>query len=451
MPAPETRLAGGFDVADRTLADQGIERTTMRAIAWRLVPFLMLCYFFNLLDRSNIGVASLQMRPQLGLSAAAYGLGGSLFFVGYFLFEVPSNLLLEKFGARRWIARIMISWGIMCVLMALTQGPLSFYVLRFLLGVAEAGFFPGIVLYATYWFPSRYRARIVALFSMSIPMASFIGSPLSAGLLQADGYLGLHGWQWVFVAEGIPTISLGVLCLFLLPDRPTDVTWLAPEQRSWLSGVLEAEAASARPIVKSRLVDLARSPIMWGLAIVCGASSAASASLSVWQPQLIKSFGLTNFQTGLVNSIPYGFAVALMMFWGIHSDRTGERRWHTAAPLLVIAAGLLGVSFSTGSLPVTVGLLSCVLVGYSSFKGPFWAFTASTLSPAGAAAGIAGINAFSNLVGGFMVSLVGLVQDATHSYAVALLPIVVLALLGVGIVLTIGRHSPAAFGASQAD
>jgi len=440
-------------VADETLADQNIERGAMRAIALRLVPFLMLCYFFNLLDRSNIGIASLQMRPQLGLSAAAYGLGGSLFFVGYFLFEVPSNLMLQKYGARRWLARIMISWGIMCVLMALTRGPLSFYALRFLLGVAEAGFFPGIVLYATYWFPSRYRARIVALFSMSIPMASFIGSPISAALLQADGVLGLHGWQWVFVAEGIPTVLLGIACFLVLPDRPADVTWLAPEQRSWLSGTLATEAASARKVEKTGLLDLVRSPIIWGLAIVCGASSAASSSLSVWQPQLIKSFGLTNFQAGLVNSIPYGFAVALMMFWGVHSDRTGERRWHTAAPLLVIAIGLLGVSFSTASLPVTVALLSCVLVGYSSFKGPFWAFTASTLSPAGAAAGIAGINAFSNLVGGGMVSLVGLVQDATHSYALALLPIVVLALLGAGIVLIISRQSSATLsaGMSQAD
>ena len=431
-------------MADDRHSRPAVEQETLRAVVLRIVPFLMICYFFNLLDRSNIGVASLQMRPQLGLSGAAYGLGGSLFFVGYFLFEVPSNLALQRFGARRWIARIMISWGVMCVLMSLTRGPLSFYVLRFMLGVAEAGFFPGIVLYATYWFPSHYRARIVAAFSMSVPLASFIGSPLSAALLQVDGFLGLHGWQWVFIAEGVPTVLLGCACLLLLPDRPASASWLRPEQSEWLSGLLEAEKAAARPIGHLTLAQMARNPALWGLAITCAASSAASASLSVWQPQLIKSFGLTNFQTGLVNSIPYGFAAALMMFWGLHSDRTGERRWHTAAPLLVIAGGMLCVSFSTGSLPMTVALLSCVLVGYSSFKGPFWAFTAATLSPATAAAGIAGINAFSNLAGGGMVSLVGLIQGATGSYALALLPIVALALTGALIVLLIGRRSDAA-------
>jgi MFS family permease len=427
-----------------------LERATMRKVVIRLVPFLMLCYFFNLLDRSNIGVASLQMRPQLGLSAAAYGLGGSLFFVGYFLFEVPSNLMLQRYGARRWIARIMISWGAMCVLMALTQGPLSFYVLRFLLGVAEAGFFPGIVLFATYWFPASYRARIVAAFSMSIPLASFVGSPVSAGLLLADGTLGLHGWQWVFAAEGLPTALLGIACLFVLKDRPANAGWLSSAEQAWLSSTLEAELVQKRAVGHLSLAQLARHPYVWGLALACSASSAASASLSVWQPQLLKSFGLTTFQTGLVNSIPYGIAAALMMFWGAHSDRTGERRWHTAFPMMVIAAGFAGVFFASASLPLTVALLSCVLTGYSSFKGPFWAFTSATLSPATAAAGIAGINAVSNLVGGGMVSLVGAIQDATGSYGAALLPMVALALAGAVSVLVIGAREADAAGSVAA-
>ncbi|MBY6266045.1 MFS transporter [Azospirillum sp. 412522] len=422
------------------VGQNGLERATMRKVIIRLVPFLMLCYFFNLLDRSNIGVASLQMRPQLGLSAFAYGLGGSLFFIGYFLFEVPSNLMLQRYGARRWIARIMISWGAMCVLMALTQGPLSFYVLRFLLGVAEAGFFPGIVLFATYWFPARYRARIVAAFSMSVPLASFIGSPVSAGLLHADGVLGLHGWQWVFVAEGIPTVLLGISCLLVLKDRPKDAHWLSAEQQGWLTRTLDAERATTRTVGHLSLAQLARNPYVWGLALACSASSAASSSLSVWQPQLIKSFGLTNFETGLVNSIPYGVAAALMMFWGMHCDRTGERRWHTALPLMVISAGVIGVFFARDSLALTVVLLSCVLASYSSFKGPFWAFTSTTLSPTTAAAGIAGINAVSNLVGGGMVSLVGAIQDATGSFGAALLPIALLAMTGALIVLVMGAR-----------
>ncbi|MBP2309623.1 MFS transporter [Azospirillum melinis] len=417
-----------------------LERATMRKVILRLVPFLMLCYFFNLLDRSNIGVASLQMRPHLGLTAAAYGLGASLFFFGYFLFEVPSNLMLQRYGARRWIARIMVSWGIMCVLMALTQGPLTFYVLRFLLGVAEAGFFPGIVLFSTYWFPARYRAQIVAAFSMSVPLASFIGSPISAGLLHADGVLGLHGWQWVFVAEGIPTVLLGFACLLVLKDRPTDARWLSAEQQAWLTRTLETERGTKRTVGHLTLAQLARNPYVWGLALACSASSAASSSLSVWQPQLIKSFGLTNFETGLVNSIPYGIAAALMMFWGMHSDRTGERRWHTALPLMVISAGVIGVFFAADSLALTVVLLSCVLASYSSFKGPFWAFTSGTLSPTTAAAGIAGINAVSNLVGGGMVSLVGAIQDSTGSYGAALLPIALLALTGALVVLAIGAQ-----------
>jgi len=277
---------------------------------------------------------------------------------------------------------------------------------------------------------------------MSVPLASFIGSPVSSALLLADGTLGLHGWQWVFVAEGVPTILLGLACLIVLKDRPVDAGWLTQH--------LESEKAGRRTVEHMSLGQLARNSTIWCLAIICAASSSASASLSVWQPQLIKSFGLTNFQTGLVNSIPYGFAAALMLFWGAHSDRTGERRWHTALPLIVIASGFVGVFFSNSSLPLTVALLSCVLVGYSSFKGPFWAFTSQTLSPTTAAAGIAGINAVSNLAGGGMVSLVGAVQEATGSYSVALLPIVVLALIGAILALMIGRRrDPVIAGMAQ--
>lgn len=430
-------MANGGDQAS-------IEVRTMRRVTLRLVPFIMLCYFFNLLDRSNIGVASLQMRPQLGLSAAAYGLGGSLFFVGYFLFEVPSNLLMQRFGARRWLARIMISWGLMCVLMAAIQSPLSFYGLRFLLGAAEAGFFPGIVLYSTYWFPARYRARIVAAFSVSIPLASFIGSPLSAALLGADGTLGLHGWQWVFVAEGVPTVVLGLLCLRLLTDRPAGAAWLREDERAWLERTLASERAQARKVGPMSLATLVRNPHAWALALACSASSAASASLSVWQPQLLKSFGLTNLQTGLINAVPYGLAAAFGVFWGLHSDRRGERRWHSAIPLLVIAAGFSGVSVSGQSLTVTVMLLSVILISYASFKGPFWAFSTTILSPSVAAAGLAGINAVSNLVGGGMVSLVGAIQEGTGSFGLALLPIVGVSLGGALAIGVLGEARPEA-------
>ena len=285
---------------------------------------------------------------------------------------------------------------------------------------------------------------------MSIPLASFIGSPVSASLLLADGVLGLRGWQWVFVAEGIPTVLLGIACFILLKDKPADARWLSSEQRNWLTQTIEEEQASQRTVGHLSLAQLSRNLPVWGLALACSASSAASASLSVWQPQFLKSFGLTTFETGFVNSIPYGIAAALMMFWGAHSDRTGERRWHTALPLIIIAVGFAGVFFVRSSLPLTVALLSCVLTSYSCFKGPFWAFTSTTLSPASAAAGIAGINAVANLVGGGMVSLVGVIQDATGSYAAALLPIVFLALAGALAVLLMGRQRRGIEGAMNA-
>jgi MFS transporter, ACS family, tartrate transporter len=421
-------------------ARSALERSTMRKLTIRIVPYLTVCYFFALLDRSNIGVASLQMNSQLGLTAAAYGLGGSLFFLGYFLFEVPSNVMLHRYGARRWLGRIMVTWGLMCVLMALTQGPKSLYALRFLLGVAEAGFFPGILLYITYWFPTRYRAQVITAFSVSNALASFVGSPVSASLLLADGFLELHGWQWIFIVEGLPTVLLGIACWVILTDKPAQATWLASEQREWLIRRLASEEDKAPTIGPKSVLQLACDPYIWGLTLTCSAASSVVAVLAVWQPQLIKTFDLSSFQTGLVNAVPYGISVVLMIFWGMHSDRTGERRWHTALPLFVIAAGFAGLFLSTASLSVTMALLSCVLVSYASFKGPFWALSATMISPASAAVGIAGINAVSNLVAGVMVWLVGLLKEMTGSFAVALMPMVGLAAMGGLIILMMTRH-----------
>ncbi len=421
---------------------QGVtdEKIVLRKVTLRLIPFLMLCYFFALLDRSNIGVASLQMNARVGLSVAAYGLGGSLFFVSYFLFEIPSNLLLQRFGARRWLARIMITWGIVCVLMALTRGPLSFYVLRMLLGAAEAGFFPGIVLFTTYWFPAQYRARIITAFSIANALGSFIGSPVSAALLEADGFFGLQGWQWVFVAEGLPTIVLGWMCLGVLTDKPASATWLDEKERSWLVGRLKDEEISARAVGHLSLWQLCCSPYVWGLILACSGASATIASLAVWQPQLIKSFGVTSFQTGWLNAIPYGVSTALMMVWSQSSDRTGERRWHTAVPLFAIAAGFACLLLSMQSLVATIMLLTLIMLAYCSFKGPFWAFSSLILSPSTAAAGFAAINGTSNLVAGGVVWLIGFLQKSTGSLAVSMTPMVVLSMLGGATVLLIQRR-----------
>jgi MFS family permease len=408
-----------------------LEAETIRKVTWRLIPFLMLCYLLAFIDRGNIGMAALQMNDDLGLTKKMFGFAGSLFFISYFLFEVPSNLALQKFGARKWIARIMITWGLVSACMALVQGATSLYVLRFLLGAAEAGFFPGVVLYLTYWFPAAYRARIVAIFMVAVPMASFVGSPLSALLLQADGLFGLRGWHWLFILEGLPTVLMGVACLFFLTDRPEQAKWLSEEQRGWLSARLEKERGEKKTAARVSIWKLFRSKEVVGMALVCSTASAAGSVLGVWQPQLLKSFGLTIMQTGLVNSIPYVIAAVLMVWWGRHSDRKGERRWHTAIPLALISAGMLGSLFIS-SLAPTVVLLSCVLIGAYSFKGPFWALSSSWLAPGSAAAGLAAINAASNLIGGgLMVNVYGWIKEGTGSHSLALLPIALLALASI--------------------
>jgi MFS transporter, ACS family, tartrate transporter len=417
-----------------------IERTTMRKVLFRLVPFLMVCYFFALLDRVNIGFAALQMNRDLGLTPAMFGFAASLFFVSYFLVEVPSNLALQRFGARKWIARIMITWGIVSGLMAFVIGPNSLYAMRFILGAAEAGFFPGAILYLTYWLPSEYRGRILATFTVSIPIATFIGSPLSVSMLELDGLLGLRGWQWMFIMEGIPTALLGVACLFVLTDRPAEAKWLSSEQRTWLTGRMEEEAARKKPIGHLSLWQLATNKYFITMAIVCSGASATGSVLSVWQPQILKSFGLTNLATGFVNSIPYGIATVLMILWGRRSDRTGERRWHTAIPLLLASFGFLAFNFSGAGLIPTLIAVSFCLVGAYSFKGPFWALSASWLSPSTLAAGLAGVNAIANLIGGgIMVNAVGLLKEWSGSYAVAMLPLVALTLAGAFSVLVVSR------------
>jgi MFS family permease len=402
-----------------------LEADTMRKVTWRIIPFLTVCYLLALIDRGNIGMAALQMNDDLGITKKVFGFAGSLFFIAYFLFEVPSNLALQKFGARKWIARIMITWGLVSSGMAFVQGQNSLFVMRFLLGAAEAGFFPGVVLYMTYWFPAAYRARMVAMFMVAVPMGSFIGSPISGLLLQADGLLGMRGWHWLFILEGLPTVLLGIACLFFLTDRPEQAKWLSAEQRNWLTARLEKERQEKKSVSveHSSMWKLFRSKEVLGMALVCSAASASGTVLGVWQPQLLKSFGLTVMQIGLVNSVPYVIAAVLMILWGRHSDKTGERRWHTAISLALIAGGMLG-TLAVGSLAPTVFLLSCILVGAYSFKGPFWALSSSWLSSSSAAAGLAGINAASNLIGGgLMVNAYGWIKEETGSYALALMPV----------------------------
>ena len=324
-----------------TLAQtNALEATTMRQVAMRIVPFLMICYFFSFLDRVNLGFAALQMVGDLRLSATIFGLGGGLFYVSYFLCEVPSNLLLEKVGARRWIARIMITWGFLAGGMALVKGPHSFYAMRLLLGAAEAGFFPGVMLYLTYWFPAKYRARIVAMFTVAIPVSNFLGSPISAALLETDGWLGLRGWQWMVILEAAPAVVLGWACLVLLSDRPADAKWLDADQRKWLETRLEAETQGQRLVGHLSLWRVLWNKHVLALSLVLAGSTAVSSGLQLWQPQIIKSYGLTNLQAGLLNSIPFALASVIMVWWGRRSDQSGERIWHAGLPLMLTAFSL---------------------------------------------------------------------------------------------------------------
>src|ERR1700730_9113360 len=410
----------------------------MRQVALRIVPFLMICYFISFVDRVNLGFAALQMVQDLRLSATAFGLGGGLFFVSYFFCEVPSNLLLEKVGARRWIARIMITWGFLAGGMALVKGPHSFYALRLLLGAAEAGFFPGVILYLTYWFPAEYRARIIGMFTVAIPVSSFLGSPISAALLETDGSLGLRGWQWMFILEAAPAVLLGLACLILLNDRPSDAQWLTTDQRDWLLGRLHSESSRGRPVGQLSLWQVLCNKHVLVLSVVLAGSTAVSSGLQIWQPQIIKSYGLTNMQTGLLNSIPFALALVIMILWGRRSDQTGERVWHTALPLMLTAISLASALLFDSLFSIIV-ILCLAVIGIYAGKGPVWALSTEWLSASTAAAGLAQINAISNLAGFGTTFLLGSIKDVTGNYSLAMLPLVVLATVASLAILWIGR------------
>ncbi len=416
-----------------------LERETMRRVIWRILPFLVVSYLVSIIDRGNIGMAALQMNEDLGLTKAAFGFASSLYFVAYFLFEVPSNLAMQKVGARLWIPRIMISWGIVSMCMALVETSTSLYVLRFLLGAAEAGFFPGVVLYLTWWIPSRYRARIIASFMVAIPLANFIGSPLSGLILTLDGWFGLRGWHLLFIIEGLPAVLLGIAAYFVLSNRPHEARWLNHEQKQWLEETLEKERSERKNIGHISTWQLLKHRQIWLFALIYSGASAAGTTLSVWSPQLLKSFQLDNLTTGLLNAIPYGLASVLMIVWGRNSDRTGERRWHTALTLFMIAGGI-AAAFINLSLPATIIILSLILVGAYSMKGPFWALASGWMSSSSAAAGLAAIGAIANLIGGgLMVNVYGIINQKTGSHTLALLPLAVLCLAGGIAVVIMGR------------
>lgn len=407
-----------------------IETRTIRRVTRRLIPFLMLCYFVAYLDRVNVGFAALGMNKELGFTATVFGFGAGIFFIAYFFFEVPSNLALEKFGARKWIARIMFSWGVVAGAMAFVpqisallgvRASTTFIVLRVLLGLAEAGFFPGIIFFLTIWFPARYRGRMIGYFMAAIPLSTVVGGPISGALLNITG-LGLSGWQWMFLIEALPAILLSVVVLFYLTDRAADATWLAPDERAWLVERLASERAKRERAKRFGILEAISNTRVLLLAFVYFGINGTNYGLSFFLPQIVRGFGLSYTETGFVTALPYVAGTIGMIYWGRHSDRAGERREHVAIAALIADSGIAGSTLVDD--PVGKMLL-LTLAGFGIFGvlPVFWTLPTNFLAGAAAASGIAAVNSLGNLSGFFGPYVMGKIKDSTGSYTIGLLAI----------------------------
>ena len=397
--------------------ENAIETSAMRKIYLRLLPFAVLSYFLAYIDRINVSFAGLTMRDDLSMSASAFGFALGTFYWGYSVFELPSNLIMEKVGARLWIARIMITWGILAVITATVTGSTSFGIVRFLLGVAEAGFFPGLILYFTYWFPSYHHARIVSGFLTGLPIAVALGAPISTGLLGLDGWLGLRGWQIMYIAEGIPTVLIGVLTLFVLTDRPEQARFLSAAEKTWLAATLRAERRAKDAVRTFTLWQALFNPKVLLLSLNYLGIVTASLGMLFFIPQIIKSLGnFSNMTVGWLTMIPYICGGISMVTWGLISDRMNERRWNLLAACIVSTAGLVIAGMTMGTWWALVGM-SIAAIGFYGSKGPFWAMPPMFLTGMAAAGAIAWINSIGNLGGFFGSWHVGFMKDLTDSYA----------------------------------
>ncbi|MBW8861873.1 MAG: MFS transporter [Acidobacteria bacterium] len=407
-----------------TIADAGRVLTRVRR---RLIPFLFLLYIVAYLDRINVGFAALQMNASLGFSSTTYGLGAGIFFLSYTLLEIPSNVMLARVGARLWIARIMISWGVVSASMMFVRSAPAFYTLRFLLGAAEAGFFPGIIFYLTLWFPRRERARTVAAFMTAVFVAGVVGGPLSGALLSMHGAGGLAGWQWLFLLEGLPAIVLGFVVLRVLDERPAGAAWLTAEERAVLVASLDEDAARQRVETTGRALRNRRT---WAISLIHVIIPVTLYGIGFWMPQMLKrASGANDFVVGVLTAIPYAAATVAMVVVGRRSDRTGERRWHFAIPAVVCAAALAASTASSTAI-WTVATLTVAMAALASMFGPFWAMATSEVGGVGAAASIALVNSVGN-TGGFVGPyLLGAINDATHSFAAGLFAIAIILLAG---------------------
>jgi ACS family tartrate transporter-like MFS transporter len=402
--------------AEDAFGDQVVNK-----VITRIVPFVLICYLINQIDRVNVSFGALTMNRDFGFTAEIFGFGAGIFFIGYFLFEVPSNLIMHKVGARRWIARIMITWGAVSIGMAFITGPMSFYIMRFLLGVAEAGFVPGVFLYFTYWVPEKYCARALGIFIVAAPLTPVIAGPLSTTLLEMDGIMGLRGWQWLYITEGAPAILLAFVTYFYLTDRPSEAKWLTDEERRWLEARLDSErAATERAGGSHSMWDGMRSPTVLLLTCMYLALVIGLLGLVFFLPQIVRGFGLTNLQVGFVSAIPYLFAVLGCLWWPIRSDRIGERHWHFAAPCFLGAAAFVVAAYLGASWLALVPISIAITCAYASLP-VFWAIPNQYLTGLAAASGLAFINSFGNLGGFIGPFMVGWLRSLTGNFVIALL------------------------------
>ncbi|MEO8519998.1 MAG: MFS transporter [Acidobacteriota bacterium] len=425
------------------------QRGVITTINRRLLPLLFLCYVIAYIDRINLGFAKLHLREVLGVDPAVfgsvYGLGAGLFFVGYFIFEVPSNLIMQRVGARIWIARIMIVWGLVSMAMMFIKSVPVFYMMRFLLGAAEAGFFPGIILYFTYWYPAKERARAIALFATGGVVAGIVGSPVSGAILGMDGIGGLAGWQWLFIIEALPAVLVGILLLFILPNGPEDVRWLSAPQKGWIRTRLAAEAAQTGSTHEHRLAEVFTSGRVWLLCLLYFLMNIGSYGYELWLPSIIKSFsGKSDAIVGWINAVPYLIAAVVMLLVGRSSDRTGERKGHVAAAAIASAVGFALSAYFTNPY-LALASLALAFAGIKSTIGPFWALTTASLGVRAAAGGIALINSVGNLGGFAGPYIVGITKDRTGSNLAALL-FLGSALLAMGVLTLTLRTEPRARG-----
>jgi len=405
-----------------------LQHTTLRKIRNRCVLPLLLAFVISYLDRVNVGFAALTANRDLGLTATEYGWGAGLLFLGYCLFELPSNLALERFGARRWIARIMMTWGAIGCGMAWVTGPAGFYLLRFLLGAAEAGLFPGVILYLTYWLPAGYRARSLGLFALGIPLSSVIGAPLSGLILQNfNGALGIKGWQWLYLLEAAPALLLGLAILLFLADRPEEAPWLTDAERTWLRTELAREPAG--PKEQRVTLSLLADGRVLALAGVFFLTGMPSYGLSLWLPQIVHGFGVTHLSTGLLTAVPFLVGSIAMVYWGRRSDQRHERVWHAVGAAMLSGMSLLAGAVVTPA-PLQLGAVCLAAAGIYGMKGPFLSIVSEAFTESTAAAGIALVSTLGNLSGFVAPAMVGVIIGATDSYRLALVALGLQAALG---------------------